>query len=982
MPCCRPTPFNVSAGTPALGRSSQTMFVSAGRSNFPPLSVHMRATTAAIPWVMRNTPLTSTSPGPKFSNTASRAAAARNPVFRTPPPMLWRNLLIRRITAAEPTTAAPIGAPIPLEKDNVKTSAHAAISASVPADRPEATASHTRAPSICTSNPRLAVHSLILCSPASGITFPFAVSSKLTTFVGHAVHGNPPSPPPTPSSPPPSPSNSNLAPLSKSPTVKNNPFTSGLTATTVAPDNPATPPASLHTTWADASASTPNGRCAHRAPSAPSASWLAMVPDMTKAAASRAQMCAMWCSREAVVRSSLRMVSLRVAWVRAVSCRRVGVVVASAGGGVRHLVCLGKGGMGAILGDCLGAPGTVRIRSCVQGHWAMIVRPGGCDGGMACDYMYVSKLTRLWYGPRMTEYGSCDPLAQPPLGGFPSPRTQVRIRKKCKGVPGPRAGEIETCSSPRRQLLTPVLDHQCPPESIMSKPGSISGAETVNGDQELEQLTSLGLQRNSDGLICWLPDSKDHPRNWSAARKTFDTTVIIFLEFFVTVVSTAGTSAAHAAQPEYGGDKVTSILAFTFMYNLGQALGGLITPALSELIGRRTPYLVSCALFSIFSLLTGLVPHVSAVWLGRFAAGFTSAVPAVVTAGSIHDMFDGGQRVWLVFVWNAGSIAGLCVGPLYGACLLAVCGDWRWIFYVSAAVTAVCFGCLLGVRESRPSQVLKRKIEVLEAKGGVGSLEWFNPDDAPDARALLQLVVVQPLKLLGTEPIVIMVTVIGAVSSGIIYLFTESLPDVYLSMSAGFTPATASMVFLAFLPGIALGFLPRLWDQRAVRQALRRGERIQPEDKIMGFAVAAPALAIGLIWFSWTIPPAAPQVHWLVPTAALVLVGFAVNEMSYTLSAYLTDAYLLYAASAFCGLAFVRALVSGIMPLVANRMYPALGANIAGTVVACFALVFCLAPWVLFRYGRVLRQKSPFAKHSLESHLKSQIPSQKKLEGL
>jgi hypothetical protein len=150
----------------------------------------------------------------------------------------------------------------------------------------------------------------------------------------------------------------------------------------------------------------------------------------------------------------------------------------------------------------------------------------------------------------------------------------------------------------------------------------------------------------------------------------------------------------------------------------------------------------------------------------------------------------------------------------------------------------------------------------------------------------------------------------------------------------------------------------------------------------MGFAIAAPALAIGLIWFAWTVPPVAPQVHWLVPTAALVPVGFAVNEMAYTLSAYLTDAYLLYAASAFCGLAFVRALVSGVMPLVAHHMYPALGANIAGTVVACFALVFCLAPWIFFRYGRVLREKSPFAKHSLESHLKSQIPSQKKMEGM
>jgi hypothetical protein len=127
------------------------------------------------------------------------------------------------------------------------------------------------------------------------------------------------------------------------------------------------------------------------------------------------------------------------------------------------------------------------------------------------------------------------------------------------------------------------------------------------------------------------------------------------------------------------------------------------------------------------------------------------------------------------------------------------------------------------------------------------------------------------------------------------------------------------------------------------------------------------------MWFAWTVPPATRELHWLVPAASLVLVGFAVNEMAYTLSAYLTDAYLLYAASAFCGLAFVRALVSGLMPFVAQQMFPALGANIAGTIIACFAFVFCLAPWVFFRYGKALRERSPFAKHSLESHLRSRI---------
>ncbi|KAK4251846.1 polyamine transporter 1 [Corynascus novoguineensis] len=545
----------------------------------------------------------------------------------------------------------------------------------------------------------------------------------------------------------------------------------------------------------------------------------------------------------------------------------------------------------------------------------------------------------------------------------------------------------------------------------MSKPAGLSVIERDHKDEEAELLASLGLQRVEDGLISWRADSKDHPRNWTALRKTFDTTVIIFLEFFVTVVSTAGASAAHAAQFRDGMGNASSILAFTFIYNLGQALGGLVTPALSELIGRRTPYLVACAAFSAACLLTGLapnssIPHVSpsssssssppaavataaCVWVGRFVAGFASAVPAVVTAGSVHDMFGARRRVWLVAVWNAGSTAGLCLGPVYGAYILAACGggsdEWRWVFRISAAVTAVCFVCLLGVRESRPSRIMKQKLTELREQISLGegpaagvdgeNLDWFNPDHAPDARMMVKLVIVQPLQLLGTEPIVIMVTIISAVSWGIIYLFTESLPDVYLSMSeAGFTRTTSSLAFLALLPGVGLSFLPRLWDQRVVRKGLQRSEDIQPEDKNIGFAVAAPALAIGLIWFSWTVPPAITSAHWMVPTAALVPVGFAVNEMAYTLSGYLTDAYQLYAASAFCGLAFVRALVSGLMPLVAQQMYPGLGANVAGTIVACFALVFCLAPWIFFRYGKRLRERSPFAKHSLESHRRSQIP--------
>lgn len=141
----------------------------------------------------------------------------------------------------------------------------------------------------------------------------------------------------------------------------------------------------------------------------------------------------------------------------------------------------------------------------------------------------------------------------------------------------------------------------------------------------------------------------------------------------------------------------------------------------------------------------------------------------------------------------------------------------------------------------------------------------------------------------------------------------------------------------------------------------------------MGFAFAAPALAIGLAFFAWTIPPFAANVHWVVPTLALVPIGFAVNEIAYTMSGYLADSYLLYSASAFSGLAFVRAIVSGLMPLIAHEMQDGLDANMAATILTGISVVFCAAPWIFFRFSKKLRQKSPFACFSLDTHRKTQL---------
>jgi len=187
-----------------------------------------------------------------------------------------------------------------------------------------------------------------------------------------------------------------------------------------------------------------------------------------------------------------------------------------------------------------------------------------------------------------------------------------------------------------------------------------------------------------------------------------------------------------------------------------------------------------------------------------------------------------------------------------------------------------------------------------------------------------------------------MVSVMSAVAFGLIYLFAEALPVVYGSF--GFSDKQSSLAFIAIGIGLLCGIFTRLYDDHIFRKRQSRRQALRPEDKLTGFAIAAPLLAIGLWWFSWTIPPTISHVHWIVSLLSLVLVGYAANEFDCTLAGYLADSYTVFAASAFAALALLRALCCAMFPLFAHQMFTNLTPNAASSILAAVATVFCSAP--------------------------------------
>jgi MFS family permease len=70
----------------------------------------------------------------------------------------------------------------------------------------------------------------------------------------------------------------------------------------------------------------------------------------------------------------------------------------------------------------------------------------------------------------------------------------------------------------------------------------------------------------------------------------------------------------------------------------------------------------------------GVIPSVAGALVGRFLSGFTSAVPSVIVSGSIEDLFNMRERVWLIYIWACATTGGLLVGPIYGSYIAAIIG--------------------------------------------------------------------------------------------------------------------------------------------------------------------------------------------------------------------------------------------------------------------------------------------------------------------
>lgn len=226
---------------------------------------------------------------------------------------------------------------------------------------------------------------------------------------------------------------------------------------------------------------------------------------------------------------------------------------------------------------------------------------------------------------------------------------------------------------------------------------------------------------------------------------------------------------------------------------------------------------------------------------------------------------------------------------------------------------------------------------------------------------ILKETLVRPTRMLCTEGVVLSFGLWSAFCIGTAFMFTQSIVQVFSELY-GWTFFGTGLVQSAVVVGEFIGLVASLVQDRVYFASAKRntenpGEPIPEARLYLSIPASFIGLSGGLFYFAWTSYPSIP---WIVPSISLGFVGFGMFCSTAGLTAYVVDAYAKYAASAIAGIAFLENFMAAFLPLATQSMYRTLEFHWASSLLGFIALALSFIPLVLLRYGRKIREKSPF----------------------
>lgn len=252
--------------------------------------------------------------------------------------------------------------------------------------------------------------------------------------------------------------------------------------------------------------------------------------------------------------------------------------------------------------------------------------------------------------------------------------------------------------------------------------------------------------------------------------------------------------AAPQILAEFSSTNPYYTILLVTIWELGEAVGPLLTAPLSEIYGRQPIYNGANILFVIASIGGGFSKNLNMLVAFRFLNGM-SVASIVLNPGIVGDMFVQEERGNALSWMGLPPLLGTALGPVVGGFLTQARG-WRWAFWLSAILSGSCEVCfLLLFREPYKVKILRRKAARLRKESGNEQLRCAYDGKDMSQTALLKRAVVRPGQMLLQSNILLLLAVYGAMIYGYLYLVSTTLTGIFENRYR-FSQSSAGLAYL------------------------------------------------------------------------------------------------------------------------------------------------------------------------------------------
>ncbi|KAF2149051.1 MFS general substrate transporter [Myriangium duriaei CBS 260.36] len=466
-----------------------------------------------------------------------------------------------------------------------------------------------------------------------------------------------------------------------------------------------------------------------------------------------------------------------------------------------------------------------------------------------------------------------------------------------------------------------------------------------------------GIHVNESGQLDFSPGDVENPKNWSPARRWYITVVSVLLVVNATFASSSPSGCLDSISKELHVSTEAAGLVIT-LFLLGYCAGPLIWAPLSEFYGRRWIFYFTFIAYLAFNFLCAFTPNFAGLLVGRFLTGTFASAALSNAPGVLADIWGPIERGNAMALFSMMTFVGPALGPVISG-FLELKENWRWNFYVLLWLAGLTIPLMLTIPETLPSQVLLNKARRIRRVQVPGYENIRAPIEDTDRTltGLFKVALTRPWVIL-FDPISFLIAIYLSVVYTLLYMLFTIYPIVFQE-KRGWNAGVGELPLIGTVIGACIGGAIVFFVSAQDKKKMLAGHKGVPEDRLIVAMIGGILFPVTMFWFAWTAN--FNSIHWVVPTLAGTFLSSSILLIFVSYLNYLTDSYLMYAASALAANTVCRSACGAAAPLFTNQMFTALGIGGGGSLIGGVAALLAAIPFLFYRYGRPIRERSPFA---------------------